>query len=357
MTQSEPLLSPGEFKTLLPIKQAQKEFIARTRQEIKYVLDGLDNRILLIIGPCSIHDVRAAKDYAKRLKTLTQEISTTFLPVMRVYFEKPRTSNGWKGMLYDPHLDGSNDIPAGMRLTRQLLLDLAELEVATATEFLDPATPSYFGDLIAWGCIGARTAASQTHRQVVSGLPLPIAFKNSTDGNIDIAINGVRASSMPHSYIGINENGKTAIIHTNGNSSCHIVLRGGKYGSNYDPESIGNALKALKDASLPERLLIDCSHDNSQRKHERQCHVFHSVINQIIEGNKNIRGLLLESHIFAGSQSLGTDLSQLRYAVSLTDPCIDWATTENLLRFAHLKIKNERSQNREALCLENYDLI
>lgn len=353
MTQSEPIPSPGEFKALLPVKQAQKEFIARTRQDIKYVLDGLDDRILLIVGPCSIHDIKAAKDYAERLKNLGKEISNTFLPVMRVYFEKPRTSIGWKGMLYDPHLDGSNDIASGMRLTRQLLLDLAELEVAAATEFLDPATPSYFGDLITWGCVGARTAASQTHRQIVSGLSLPVAFKNSTDGNIDIAINGVLASSMPHSYIGISDAGKTAIIHTNGNPSCHIVLRGGKNGSNYDPESIGNALNALKAANLPERLIIDCSHDNSDREHERQCTVFHSVINQIIEGNKNIRGLLLESHIFAGKQNLENDPSKLRYAVSLTDPCIDWATTESLLKFAHLKIENERSQNKESFCLKN----
>lgn len=343
MVQYKPLHSPLELKNLYPLQATQKAFVEKNRKDISQILNGSDPRHLLIVGPCSIHDLKSAKEYARKLKQLTMEVSDHFLLVMRAYFEKPRTKLGWKGFLHDPGLDNSNDIEKGLVLTRQLLLELTQLEIPAAAEFLEPASCAYFDDLISWGCIGARTSASQTHRQMASGLPMPIAFKNTTDGNVDIAIHGIVSCAQAHAYIGIDQNGHVAALQTKGNSLGHLVLRGSDFETNYDPESVSCALKSLKKANLPLHLLIDCSHGNSNRTHEQQCHVFQSIIGQILEGNQSIRGVLLESHLNAGNQQMSGSPAQLQYAVSLTDPCLDWPTTENLIRWAHQKIKNENS--------------
>ena len=340
MLHTEVLPSPHDLMLELPITLAQQQFIEKTRHEIKQIIEGKDQRLLLIVGPCSIHDTTAAKEYARKLHNLKQSVSDTFLIVMRVYFEKPRTTLGWKGFLYDPWLNGSHDIPSGIRLTRQLLLDLAEMEVSTAAEFLDPSSAYYFGDLLSWGCIGARTAASQTHRQLASGLSMPVAFKNSTEGNINTAISGVINASSPHTFIGINAQGKLSTVHTNGNTHGHIVLRGGEGKPNYDPQSISYALERLQKANLPRCLLIDCAHDNSARKHDQQTLVFQSLINQVIEGNRDIRGILLESHLDSGNQPM-TNSTDLKYGISVTDPCLNWETTEHLIRWGHSMLKKE----------------
>lgn len=338
---THPLPSPKELHQELPIAPSQKRFVNMMRHRIQQILDGEDPRLLLIAGPCSIHDITAAKEYATLLRNLMASVGNTFQLVMRVYFEKPRTSLGWKGLLYDPFLDGSHDIATGMRLTRQLLQDLADMEVPTAAEFLDPSAAHYFGDLISWGCIGARTTASQTHRQMASGLPMPVAFKNSTDGNIDVAVNGIVASSMPQSFMGIDFSGRISVLQTKGNAYGHMVLRGSEKKPNYDPKSIEQALNRMQRARLPLRLLVDCSHDNSLRTAERQLVVFQSVINQILEGNRSIRGFLLESHLNEGCQFLGKDRSELKYAVSLTDPCLGWVGTERLIRWGYEAMQRE----------------
>ena len=348
VTCAEQLPSPYELKLEHPINLKQLNFIENTRMQITKVLDNEDPRCLMIVGPCSIHDIQAAAEYAAKLKNLAREVSDTFLVIMRVYFEKPRTTVGWKGILYDPHLDGSQSIHYGLNLTRKLLLELASLEIPAAAEFLDPVSALYFGDLISWGCIGARTSESQTHRQMASGLPMPVAFKNSTAGNIDVAINGVLSASMPHTFIGINEMGKVSMVHTLGNPHCHIALRGGENKPNYDPVSINQALKSLNQANLPLRIIVDCSHDNSNRKHEQQPLVFKSIIHQILEGERNIRGVILESNLFEGNQPMSKDPSNLRYAVSLTDPCLDWAATEQLIRWGYDVLKKADSEIEKA---------
>jgi 3-deoxy-7-phosphoheptulonate synthase len=342
--RTEPLPSPYDLIQELPLTLAQKKFIHDSRLEIQRILDGEDPRLLIIVGPCSVHDIKAAKHYATKLHQLSQSVSDKFLLVMRAYFEKPRTSRGWKGFLYDPMLNGSHDILTGLKWTRQLLLDLADIGVPAAAEFLDPSSAYYFGDLLSWGCIGARTSASQTHRQIASGLQMPVAFKNSTDGNVETAINGIISAAVPHSFIGINEHGRVSTVHTSGNTYGHVVLRGGEGQPNYDPKAISEALELLNKAKLPSRLLIDCSHDNSYRQHEQQSVVFQSIIKQLIEGNRNIRGALIESHLEAGNQPFVADPSQLKYAVSLTDPCLNWIATEKLLLWGHSMLTLENEQ-------------
>lgn len=338
-THTETIPSPEELLEEFPLLEEEAQYIQSSRQEIRDILHKRDSRHLMIVGPCSIHDVTSATLFAKKLKALAQSLSDTFLLVMRVYFEKPRTLLGWKGILRDPDLDNSYDTNKGLRLTRQLLLELAELQVPVATEFLDPASAFYFSDLISWGCIGARTAASQTHRQLASGLPLPVAFKNSTDGNIDIAINGVVSASIPHSFIGMNEKGKAQLIHTQGNPDGHIVLRGSDTATNYDPESITYATEQLQQRSLTPRLLIDCSHGNSRRTYQWQTQVFESAIQQIQQDNRNIAGMLLESHLEAGNQILSENPTQLNPSVSITDSCLDWFSTEKLLRWGYAQLQ------------------
>lgn len=338
---SEHMLTPFELKLALPIMPSHRLFVSKSRQQIIDILDGKDPRKLLIAGPCSIHDIPSALDYAQKLKRLASEVSDKFFVVMRVYFEKPRSIAGWKGMMYDPRLDGSHDIEEGLKMTRKLLIEIASLEVPAGAEFLDPAASCYFGDLISWACVGARTSESQTHRQMASALSMPVAFKNSTSGKIDVAVHGALSASLPHKFIGMGEHGRISIVNSKGNPHAHIVLRGGEGGPNYDPESIGSAIKALQQHQLPLRLLVDCSHDNSNKTHDKQPDVFRSVIKQVCNGESRISGVILESHLFAGSQKIPQDLTQLRYAVSLTDPCLDWTSTEKLVDWGYQELKRE----------------
>lgn len=342
----EPLLPPQALKKQLPLNQQQEEFVADSRKAIKRILDGDDSRYLLVVGPCSIHDSMEAKEYASNLKKLADSIADTFFIVMRVHCEKPRTTVGWKGFLYDPFLDGSHDIKTGLYRTRQLLLDLASMEVPAAVEFLDPLASNYIDDLVSWGSIGARTTTSQIHRQMASGLKIPIGFKNSIDGNVDNAVQALIATKSPHVCLGIDEEGHVAAIHTEGNEHAHLVLRGGERRPNYDTISVNSALQKLEEARLPRRVLIDCSHDNSCKQPEKQPAVARSVIQQILEGNKCIIGMSLESNLLGGSQFIPTDLSKLQYGVSLTDPCLDWEETRNLLLWAYAQFHEKDEMYR-----------
>lgn len=327
----ESLPSYREIKNHFPILPSQRCFIEESRQTVRAILNGTDPRLLLIVGPCSIHDNLSAKDFAAQLRELAQTVASQFFLVMRVYCEKPRTASGWKGFLYDPLLDGSHAMHLGIEWTRQLLLELATMQVPTATEFLDPLTAYYYEDLITWGSIGARTSSSQIHRQFASGLSMPIGFKNGVAGNISAAIHGALAASHPHTYMRLCDNGRPMIAKTLGNSDVHIVLRGGELGPNYDPSSVSDALTCLERVKLLPRLLVDCSHDNAGKKYDRQPAVFQSIIHQVVEGNSNIRGLMLESHLYAGNQILTNDPSQLAYGVSITDACLDWHSTAHLI--------------------------
>lgn len=337
------LPSYQELKTSLPLLPTHHHFIQESRETVRAILNGTDPRLLLIIGPCSIHDPLSAKEFALRLAELAHHVASKFFLVMRVYCEKPRTASGWKGFLYDPLLDGSHAMLLGIEWTRQLLLELATLQVPTATEFLDPLTAFYYDDLITWGSIGARTASSQIHRNLASALSMPVGFKNGVAGNISAAIHGALTASQPHTYMSISEEGKTIIYQTKGNPDTHIVLRGGESKPNYDPFSVSQALHHLEHVKLPARLLIDCSHHNSGKKHEQQLGVFQSVIHQIIEGNSHIRGLMLESHLHAGRQIMTNNPSNLEYGVSITDSCLNWDSTMHLINWAaeHVLIDHE----------------
>jgi 3-deoxy-7-phosphoheptulonate synthase len=351
LTRIDRLPSPQQFLDELPLLAPQEKFIDTSRKAITQILSGQDPRLLLITGPCSIHDFDSAKEYALKLKALSMQVSDSFLIVMRAYFEKPRTSTGWKGLLYDPYLDGTNSISHGLRMTRQLLLELAKLEIPVASELLEPLSCYYLSDLISWVCVGARTAESQVHRQMASGLSMPVAFKNTTSGNIGIAVNAIIAAGIPHSFIGLNSDGQAAAVHTSGNPHCHLVLRGGEQRSNYDPASISSAVEKLEKHRLSPKIIIDCSHDNSRNNHEQQPVVFEAVLQQIIQGERAIRGMILESHLNAGNQSIPKDRSKLRYAVSLTDSCLDWASTERLILSAHqLFNKEKQSLNQFQFC-------
>lgn len=326
------LLSYQELKKDYPLSPKQEAFIAESRQTIQEILEGNDPRLLCIVGPCSIHDLESAKEYAYRLKEFAQEAASHFFLVMRVYCEKPRTLTGWKGFLYDPLLDGSHQIQLGLQWTRQLLIDLADLEVPAATEFLDPLTAFYYEDLITWGSIGARTSSSQPHRQLASTLAMPMGIKNGLAGNISAVVNGVRVASLPHTYLGLNAHSQPSIIQSPGNPYAHVVLRGGDNGPNYDAVSIKETVSQLEAASLDPYVLIDCSHQNSGKRPDQQFFVFQSILNQIKEGNSAIRGVLIESHLFAGNQPMPSPSCALQYGISLTDACLDWTTTTQLIR-------------------------
>lgn len=338
--QSQHLLpTPFELKKEYPVSQAAQETVESARKTIENILDRKDPRFLVITGPCSIHDIDAALDYARRLKKLAEELKDQLFIVMRVYFEKPRTTVGWKGLINDPRLDGSFRIEEGLAQARRLLLDLAEMGVPAATEALDPITPQYLGDLIAWTAIGARTAESQTHREMSSGLSSPVGFKNGTDGNLNVAINAMLSVSRAHHFLGIDQEGRCAVTKTSGNQYGHIILRGGDR-PNYDSVSIAICEKSLRDAGLPENIIVDCSHANSNKDPKLQVLVLRNCVNQILDGNRSIRGVMLESHIHFGQQPLTSDLSALKYGVSITDPCIDWETTERSLQDAANRLKN-----------------
>jgi len=324
--------SPEAITAHVPLTDAAAKAVLEGRQTLQAILDRKDPRIFVVVGPCSIHDPVAGLDYARRLKKLADEVSDTLVLIMRVYFEKPRTSTGWKGYINDPHMDDSFRIDEGMEKARRFLLDVNEAGLPAGTEALDPIAPQYYGDLISWTAIGARTSESQTHREMASGLSTPVGFKNGTDGSLDAAVNGILSASHPHSFLGINAQGQSSFIRTRGNAYGHVVLRGGGGRPNYDTVSVSLAEKALTKAKLPANIVIDCSHANSWKNPEYQPLVMRDVAHQIREGNQTIVGLMIESNIEAGSQPIPEDLSQLRYGCSVTDACVDWSTTENMIR-------------------------
>jgi 3-deoxy-7-phosphoheptulonate synthase len=319
----------------LPKTETEAEFVSRAREEIHRIIFTDDKRFLLIVGPCSIHDIDAGRDYARRLAALAKEVSDRVMIVMRVYFEKPRTTVGWKGLIMDPHLDGSHDITAGLRLARTFLRNILDLGLPTATELLDPITPQYIADLICWSAIGARTAESQTHRQMASGLSMPLGFKNGTDGSITTAINAIKAAAQPQTFLGIDLDGRASAIVTRGNPNCHVVLRGGTNGPNYSPTQVAQTEQLLGKAGLLKSILVDCSHDNSAKQPERQPEVMRALLDQIAAGNRSIMGAMIESNLAAGNQPFPQPKDKLRYGVSITDACIDWPTTEKLVRDIH----------------------
>ena len=326
----EELVSPHQLLGELPLGEAREKAVVRGRGEIGNVLDGTDDRVLAVVGPCSVHDPEAAKEYAYGLADLADELREDVLIAMRVYFEKPRTTTGWKGLINDPHLDGSGDVNTGLRMARKLLLEVLDLGLPVATEFLDPIIPQYIADAISWGAIGARTSESQTHRQLGSGLSMPVGFKNRTDGDIQVAVDAVRAAAAPHAFAGIDDAGKSAILYTSGNPDGHVILRGGRNAPNYDQEGVAAALMLLGDAGLPGRVVIDASHDNSGKDPARQNTVAGWIADQIADGSKAIVGVMLESFLVEGNQDVG-DGTGLLYGQSITDPCMDWETTDSLL--------------------------
>ncbi|MCP3907872.1 MAG: 3-deoxy-7-phosphoheptulonate synthase [Oceanicoccus sp.] len=335
----EILITPEQLKQDLPMSATAASSIADSREVIRNILDGKDHRLFVVVGPCSIHDVDAALDYAARLKELAAEVEDTLYIVMRVYFEKPRTTVGWKGLINDPHLNDTFKIQQGLHIGRKLLLDVAEMGLPTSTEALDPISPQYMQDCIAWSAIGARTTESQTHREMASGLSSAVGFKNGTDGGLSVAMNAIQSASKPHRFLGINGEGQVAIIHTKGNPYAHVVLRGGSKGPNYDSVHIELTEQALDKAGVAKNIMVDCSHANSSKKPELQPAVMDDVSNQIIGGNQSIVGLMIESNINEGNQSIPDDLSQLQYGVSVTDGCIDWDTTATAIRGMRDRIK------------------
>jgi 3-deoxy-7-phosphoheptulonate synthase len=336
----ERLINPNQLKVDVPASDTALETVSNGRLAIKRILAREDPRLFVIIGPCSIHDVKGAMEYATRLKSLAEEVSDTLLLVMRVYFEKPRTTVGWKGFINDPRMDDSFNISEGLHLGRKLLVDLAEMGLPTSTEALDPVSPQYLQDLISWSAIGARTAESQTHREMASGLSSAVGFKNGTDGGLEVAINALNSVSAPHRFLGINHEGEVSVIHTRGNKHAHIVLRGGGGRPNYDSVSVAICEKQLLAARIPANIMIDCSHANSNKDHTLQPLVMNNIGNQIIEGNESIVGLMVESNIGAGNQSIPEDLNDLQYGVSVTDACVDWETTETMIRDLTTRVKN-----------------
>jgi 3-deoxy-7-phosphoheptulonate synthase len=335
------VLPPVFLEEEMPITEKASSTVYQARVEIADILHGRDDRLLVVVGPCSIHDTKAALEYATRLKTAIDELSADLRIVMRVYFEKPRTTIGWKGLINDPYLDQSFKINDGLRLARRLLLDLAEMGVPAGTEFLDMIIPQYLVGLVSWGAIGARTTESQVHRELVSGLSCPVGFKNGTSGDVQIAIEAVRSAAHPHTFLGHTKNGQSAIFVTVGNPDCHVILRGGRTTTNYDAESVGEACASLEKASLPPRVMVDCSHANSRKDHTKQPAVCRTVVEQIATGSPNIMGVMLESNLVAGAQKL-TDGKQLAYGQSITDPCMGWEETLLLLREVAEAVRSSR---------------
>jgi 3-deoxy-7-phosphoheptulonate synthase len=322
-----PLVTPALMLDERPLGADQAEVVLRGRSEIARILDRDDDRLLVVVGPCSVHDLEAAVDYARRLSAKSEELRADLCVTMRVYFEKPRTTTGWKGLINDPHLDGSGDVNTGLRWARELLLEVLRLGLPVGCEFLDPITPQYISDTVAWGAIGARTTESQIHRQLASGLSMPVGFKNPTDGNVGVAVDAVRAAAIPHAFAGIDVDGTPAILHTRGNSDCHVTLRGGRDAPNYDAAAIADTLVRLRAAGLPERVVVDASHDNSGKDHDNQPGVVADVAAQVAAGNDAIVGMMLESFLVAGRQDFAP-VGELTYGQSITDACMGWDATE-----------------------------
>lgn len=331
------LVTPEELKKKYPLSREDEANISAARQTIADILHGRDRRLLVVCGPCSIHDPQAAIDYAHLLKKLADETKDRLFIVMRVYFEKPRTTVGWKGLINDPHMDGSFDVEHGLHVARKLLLELVSMGLPLATEALDPNSPQYLGDLFSWSAIGARTTESQTHREMASGLSMPVGFKNGTDGSLATAINAMKAAAMPHRFMGINQEGQVCLLQTQGNANGHVILRGGKT-PNYDPQSVKDCEEQMKKAGLNPALMIDCSHGNSNKDFRRQSEVVFSLLEQIKAGNRSIIGMMLESNIHEGNQSSEQPRADMRYGVSVTDACINWETTERLLQKVHAEL-------------------
>ncbi|MDA8429357.1 MAG: 3-deoxy-7-phosphoheptulonate synthase [Geobacteraceae bacterium] len=342
ITAITPIIAPADLRQVFPLSAARAEFVNKSRERLKEILQRRDRRLMAVVGPCSIHDPDAAVEYARRLAELARRVDDQLLLVMRVYFEKPRTTVGWKGLINDPDMNGTHLISKGLGIARSLLLRITELEVPVANEMLDPITPEYVADMISWGAIGARTTESQTHREMSSGLSFPVGFKNGTDGNLQIAMDAMKAAQHQHSFLGINREGRTSIIQTAGNPDVHIVLRGGSKKVNYHPEDIAHTEESLHKNGLLPTIMIDCSHGNSNKDYQKQPEVLESVIQQVVDGNNSISGVMIESNLEAGSQKIATDLSQLKYGVSITDACIDWATTEKILLEAHKKLQKRK---------------
>jgi|TARA_B110000908_G_C10240079_1_gene445559 3-deoxy-7-phosphoheptulonate synthase len=336
----EILITPEQLKTALPMSANAANSIAESREVIRNILDGNDPRLFVVVGPCSIHDVDAAIDYAHRLKALAEEVADTLYIVMRVYFEKPRTTVGWKGLINDPYLNDTFKIQEGLHIGRKLLLDIADIGLPTSTEALDPISPQYMQDCIAWSAIGARTTESQTHREMASGLSSAVGFKNGTDGGLDVAMNAIQSAQNPHRFLGINGEGQVAIIHTKGNPYAHVVLRGGSNGPNFDSVHIELTEQALSKAGAANNIMVDCSHANSSKEPELQPKVMEDISNQIVVGNQSIVGLMIESNINKGNQSIPADLTKLSYGVSVTDGCIDWDTTATAIRNMRDRLKD-----------------
>ena len=344
VVETRPLNPPNQLLEQLPLTGEEAELVTQTRDRIRNIMHNEDRRMLVIVGPCSVHDVEAAYEYAQKLVKLREKFADELEVVMRVYFEKPRTSIGWKGLINDPHLDGSYDINEGLRLARKLLLDIAEIGLPAGTELLDPITPQYIADIIAWTAIGARTTESQTHREMASGLSMPIGFKNNTNGSLDAAANAMLAASRPHHFLGINRSGQASIVSTTGNADGHLVLRGGKQGPNYDAENVTKAADALAKKKLNPRIMVDCSHANANKDHTRQKTVLDSIAAQVASGSQHLMGAMIESHLVAGNQPIPKDLKDMTYGQSITDACVDIETTAQMLETLAIAVKKSASE-------------
>ncbi len=341
--QIAPLISPRELKKNFTASDSDYEFIIESRKTITNILTRKDDRLLAIVGPCSIHDTVAGFEYASKLKELSKQIDDEIYPVMRVYFEKPRTTIGWRGLIMDPDMDDSYDIHKGLYLSREFLLKVAQLELPTGTEMLDPIIPQYISDLISWAAVGARTSESQTHRSLASGMSIPVGFKNGTGGNLDLAVNAINTALYPSSFIGIDQEGNTCVVRTEGNRSCHLILRGGSSGPNYYEEDVEDAVELMAKTDIKNpSVIIDCSHANSGKKFTRQKRVFHSVLEQVLYGQKNIAGIMMESNLFEGNQKFTGNFDDLKHGVSITDSCIGWNETESLLLSAAKDLRQYR---------------
>ncbi|MBU7586162.1 MAG: 3-deoxy-7-phosphoheptulonate synthase [Nostoc sp. TH1S01] len=332
------LLTPHDVKTRLPITKSAEHTVLKYRQELEHILDFQDSRKFIVVGPCSIHDTKAAIEYAEKLKALADKVKDKLLLIMRVYFEKPRTTVGWKGLINDPDMDDSFHVEKGLLTARSLLLKISELELPAGTEALDPIIPQYISELITWSAIGARTTESQTHREMSSGLSMPVGFKNGTDGNIQVALNALHSAKSPHNFLGINHKGQVSVFQTRGNPYGHVILRGGNQ-PNYDADNVKLVEQKLKDSNLPPRIVIDCSHGNTNKDYRLQSQVFEDVIQQIVDGNTSIVGMMLESHLYEGNQPLNCKPEELKYGVSVTDKCIGWEETERIILAAYDRLR------------------
>ena len=333
-----PIIAPQDLKQVFPLPPAEASFVNESRETIKAILNGTDKRLLAVVGPCSIHDPLAAIEYANRLAKLATTLQDHIFIIMRVYFEKPRTTVGWKGLINDPDMNGSHQISKGLGVARQLFSAITDLRLPIACEMLDPITPQYLSDMISWGAIGARTTESQTHREMASGLSFPVGFKNGTDGGLKIATDAMAAACREHSFLGINYAGRSSIVHTAGNPNVHIVLRGGDSAPNYYPGSVKKATELLNKNLLPPAIMVDCSHANSYKDHNRQGEVLDNIVNQLLVGESSICGVMIESNLNAGNQSIPDNLEEMKYGVSVTDKCVDWDTTVEMLTKAYNRL-------------------